>query len=294
MAHDVEVHGLQRPGCRIHYLHRPSETGQWVVFLHGAGADAQSFAPQLKVVPEGVGILAWDARGHGRSQLEPGRPFRYEDMVEDLYALLDTYGVEVADFIGQSMGGNLAQTVTRRTPERVGKLVLIDCTDNYRRLWPSEKIGLALSKLTLRVWPWWGIVAATAAACGINPKTQVYTAKTMVSLGKPHFLEVINYWSDAHVDDSHPLGRPTLLVLGTLDMTGNIAYAMTTWPLKDPMAKLVIVPWAAHMSNRDQPWLVNRSIRKFLGWGATAEPADPSQPAQPEAPARSDQPRQAG
>lgn len=266
MARDVEALGLQQPGCRIHYLFRPSVSGRWAVFLHGAGADAQSFAPQLRVVPDDVGILAWDARGHGRSQLEARTSFRYEDMVDDLYALLAAHGVGMADFVGQSMGGNLAQTVTRRTPERVGKLVLIDCTDNYRRLWPAEKLGLAMSKLTLRVWPWWGIVAATAAACGVMPTTQVYTARTMHTLGKPHFLEVMNYWSDAHVDDSHPLGRPTLLILGTLDLTGNIAYAMTTWPFKDPMAKLVIVPWAAHMANRDQPWLVNRSLRKFLGW----------------------------
>lgn len=275
MPHDVEIRGLARPACRIHYLYRPSASGRWAVFLHGAGADAQSFAPQLKVVPQDIGILAWDARGHGRSQLEPGSPFRYEDMVDDLYALLAEHGVEKADFIGQSMGGNLAQTVTRRTPERVDKLILIDCTDNYRRLWPAEKIGLALSKLTLRVWPWWGIVASTAAACGINPKTQVYTAKTMANLGKPHFLEVMDYWSDAHVDDSHRLGRPTLLVLGALDMTGNIAYAMSIWPLKDRKAKLVLIPWAAHMSNRDQPWLVNRSIRKFLNWGAPAAPERP-------------------
>lgn len=266
MAREVETRGLERPGCRIHYHFRPSESGRWAVFLHGAGADAQSFAPQLKAVPDDVGYVAWDARGHGRSQLAEGVPFRYEDMVEDLYALLDLHEIGTADFLGQSMGGNLAQTVTRDAPQRVGKLVLIDCTDNYRRLWPAEKIGLAVSKVTLRVWPWWGIVAATAMACGVMPKTQVYTARTMHNLGKPHFLEVMNYWSDAHRDDSHPLGRPTLLILGTLDVTGNIAYAMSTWPLKDPMAKLVIVPWAGHMSNRDQPWLVNRSIRKFLAW----------------------------
>ena len=274
MAQDVETRAMQRPACRIHYLYRGSASGRWAVFLHGAGADSQSFAPQLRAVPADVGILAWDARGHGRSQLAAGTPFRYEDMVDDLYALLDEHHIPEADFLGQSMGGNLAQTVTRRSPERVSRLVLIDCTDNYRRLWPHEKLGLALSKATLKVWPWWWTVAVTAAACGINPKTQVYTAKTMHNLGKRHFLEVMNYWSDAHVDDNHRLGRPTLLVLGTLDMTGNIAYAMTTWPLKDPMAKLVVVPWAAHMSNRDQPWLVNRSIRKFLQWGEDRADAD--------------------
>lgn len=268
MSHDINVRALHRPGCRIHYLFRPSDSGRWAVFLHGAGADSQSFAPQIEQVPQDIGILAWDARGHGRSQLERGTPFRYEDMVADVYALLDVNDVTDADFIGQSMGGNLAQTITRRTPERVDRLVLIDCADNYRKLWPQEKLGLTMAKLTLRVWPWWGIVGSTALACGIMPKTQIYTAKTMFNLGKPHFLEVMDYWSDAHVDDRHPLGRPTLCILGALDVTGNIAYAMTTWPLKDPMAKLALVPWAAHMSNRDQPWLVNRYIRKFLGWNA--------------------------
>ena len=273
MPHDVETRRLQRPGCSVRYLYRPSRDGRWVVFLHGAGADAESFTPQLVAVPAGVGILAWDARGHGLSQLAPETPFRYWDMVDDLYALLDEHGVATADFVGQSMGGNLAQTITRRSANRVRKLVLIDCTDNFRQLWPAEQIGLALSRATLRVWPWWGIVAATALSCGVTPWTQAYTVQAMHHLGKQHFLEVMDYWSDAHMDDSHPLGRPTLLVLGAFDMTGNIAYAMSIWPLKDPMAKLFVVPFAAHMSNRDQPWLVNQALKTFLDWGAKPSPA---------------------
>lgn len=273
MAQDVDRRTLTRPGCQVHYQYRQSRSGRWAVFLHGAGADAHSFSPQLDAVPADIGVLAWDARGHGRSRLTEGVPFRYADMVDDLYALLDEHSVRRADFIGQSMGGNLAQTVARRSPERVDHLVLIDCTDNYRRLWPSEKAGLALAKAALRLSPWWSIVTATATACGIMPKTQAYVAATMHDLGKRHFLEVMDYWNDAHIDDNFRLGRPTLLILGALDMTGNIAYAMTVWPLKDPLAKLVVVPWAAHMANRDQPWLVNRSIRKFLEWGDAAPAA---------------------
>ncbi len=66
-----------------------------------------------------------DLLGHGRSDraTEPGR-YALEALVADLCDLLDTAGVEAADWLGYSMGGRLALGAAVLAPDRVRRLVL--------------------------------------------------------------------------------------------------------------------------------------------------------------------------
>lgn len=126
---ELSCSSLSRPGCEVYYGHRPSESGRWAVFFHGAGMDNHMFDSQYAALPPDMGIASWDARGHGRSQLK-GR-FRYTDMLADARALIDELGAQDLTIIGQSMGGNLAQSLADDAPPALKRLVLIDCTDPW-------------------------------------------------------------------------------------------------------------------------------------------------------------------
>lgn len=65
-----------------------------------------------------------DMRGHGGSPTTP--PWRTEDHVADLLAVLDAHDVEQADVLGHSFGGHVALHLLALAPERVGRLVLFD------------------------------------------------------------------------------------------------------------------------------------------------------------------------
>src|SRR5690625_1850501 len=101
--------------------------------------DGHMFDAQLPAVPEDIGICVWDARGHGRSSLDG--PFRYEDMVEDLHALIAGLGARAVTLVGQSLGGHLTQSYTDRHPHEVAGIVLINCSDNHGPLTALERLG---------------------------------------------------------------------------------------------------------------------------------------------------------
>lgn len=71
-------------------------------------------------------VIAYDARGHGRSSpaLERGA-YGYDELGGDLEAILDGFGIEKAVLAGASMGAHTALWLALRAPERVAGLVVI-------------------------------------------------------------------------------------------------------------------------------------------------------------------------
>jgi pimeloyl-ACP methyl ester carboxylesterase len=71
-------------------------------------------------------VIAYDARGHGRSEPAPEpSAYTYELLAADLEAMLDAAGLERATLAGASMGAQTALHFALAQPERVAGLVLI-------------------------------------------------------------------------------------------------------------------------------------------------------------------------
>lgn len=254
---------FQRPGSTLHYRFRPSHSGRVIVFLHGAGMDGRMFDAQLAALPDGDGVVCWDARGHGRSTLEGA--FRFDDMVADLDALVTSIDAHRVILVGQSMGGNLAQTYVNRHPERVAGLVLIDCTANHAPLSRLDLLGLRSTRAVLTFYPWQLAVKQSARACGRDPRTAAYAADCLRRIGKRRFIEVMDFWREAlRPDATYRMPVPTLALLGDKDRSGNIAKALPLLAASDPSVQLVTIPDAAHNSNMDQPATTNRALLSFL------------------------------
>jgi pimeloyl-ACP methyl ester carboxylesterase len=71
-------------------------------------------------------VIAYDARGHGRSSPAPdSAAYDYGSLREDLVAVLDELAVERAVLAGASMGAHTALWLALNQPERVAGLVVI-------------------------------------------------------------------------------------------------------------------------------------------------------------------------
>ena len=71
-------------------------------------------------------VIAYDARGHGRSSPAPApEAYTYADLGEDLLAVLDDRGIDRAVLAGASMGAHTLLWVALHAPERVAGLVVI-------------------------------------------------------------------------------------------------------------------------------------------------------------------------
>ncbi|HTP22678.1 MAG TPA: alpha/beta hydrolase [Solirubrobacteraceae bacterium] len=101
--------------------------GMPVVLLHGLTATRRYVVMGSKALARsGHRVIAYDARGHGRSSPAPSRSaYTYEDLGLDLEAVLDARGIDRAVLAGASMGAHTLLSFALRAPERVAGLVVI-------------------------------------------------------------------------------------------------------------------------------------------------------------------------
>jgi 3-oxoadipate enol-lactonase len=101
--------------------------GPAVVLLHGLTATRRYVVMGSRALERsGHRVVAYDARGHGRSTPAPDRAsYGYELLADDLEAVLDRLGLARAILAGASMGAHTAVRVALTRPERVAGLVLI-------------------------------------------------------------------------------------------------------------------------------------------------------------------------
>jgi len=109
-----------------------SGEGPAILLLHGLTATRRYVVMGSSALQRaGYRVLAYDARGHGRSTPAPGRDYGYEHLARDALAVLDAAGVRRAVLAGASMGAHTALRVALQQPDRVAALALI--TPAYER-----------------------------------------------------------------------------------------------------------------------------------------------------------------
>lgn len=120
--------------------------GQPLVLLHGAlSATSTSFGKLLPELAKERQVIAVEMQGHGHTA-DIDRPLRYEQLADDIAALLTQIGLEQADLFGWSLGAGVALQTAIRHPEAVRKLVLASVTYNRGGLYPELLAGIENAK----------------------------------------------------------------------------------------------------------------------------------------------------
>ena len=104
-----------------HVYYESAGTGDAVVLLHAAIADARMWDDQVRPFSQRYRVIRYDLRGFGQTTAPPIK-FTHHD---DLRALLDALAVERAAVIGCSNGGRVAMNFTLANPDRVTKLAMV-------------------------------------------------------------------------------------------------------------------------------------------------------------------------
>ncbi|MFN0044701.1 MAG: alpha/beta fold hydrolase [Alphaproteobacteria bacterium] len=98
--------------------------GAEVVFIHGVGANKESWDECVAALGPGFRSLRFDLRGHGQSAKSKG-PYSLEMFVEDIAGLLDHVGFKRPHMVGFSLGGLIAQAFGVLRGDRVDRLVIL-------------------------------------------------------------------------------------------------------------------------------------------------------------------------
>jgi pimeloyl-ACP methyl ester carboxylesterase len=128
-------------GLEMYYEIHGSGTGEPLVLLHGSYMTiTNNWTGWLGELSKTRKVIAVEMQGHGRTA-DIDRDFSYENLADDITAMLDYLKIEQADLLGYSMGGGVAMQVAIRHPEKVRKVVSVSAVFRHDG-WVQEALDL--------------------------------------------------------------------------------------------------------------------------------------------------------
>src|SRR5690349_1174201 len=117
---------VQAGNVRIHY--REAGQGDPLIMLHGTGPGADAwtnFRANVDALSPTRRLLMVDFPRFGGSEMADLPGPRLDVLSGVIRDFMDALGIEKADFVGNSMGGQVALKIAIDTPERAGRLILV-------------------------------------------------------------------------------------------------------------------------------------------------------------------------
>ncbi len=255
-------------GFKIHYVEEGH--GQSVVFAHGFLFDHTMYAAQFEELPEKYRCLAWDMRGHGRSDCPDG-PWSMQDLVVDLISFIEGTNAAPCHLVGMSLGGMIAVRVALQREDLVRSLTLINSTANaedpavaeayagYREQVEREDgVGEELARISVPIFFGQSYIDAQPEAIEI----QVDREKNAPTVGVAEGLRVL-VDRDSVFDRLPEIHVPALAIHGELDAAIPVARA-EEFVAGVAGAELVRIPNAGHTTPMETPDVVNEALSGFL------------------------------
>jgi pimeloyl-ACP methyl ester carboxylesterase len=246
---------LTRDGIGIYY--EDHGHGLPILVSHGFGASTGMWQGQVDALRNAYRLILWDMRGHGESDSPDDQAlYSHQHTVEDMRALLDHLRIDRAVIAGHSLGGFMSLAFHVHYPQRVQGLILQGCGPGYRN--PEARAAWnARAEQRARTLQDQGL-----AVLGGGSEVRVSMQRSAMGLARA--ARGILTQVDASAIDSLPhIAVPVLVIVGDRDTPFlNGSHYMAG---KIPHVTKVVVAQAGHGVNVDQPAVVNRILRHFLG-----------------------------
>jgi 3-oxoadipate enol-lactonase len=239
------------------------------VLLHSTVCDRRMWDPQVPaLVDAGYRAVRCDLPGYGDSPVPDG-PF---DEAQDVAELLDKLGLDRVAVVGSSGGGQVAQAMAARWPDRVAAMALL-CPAVADHEPGPELRAFGEREATLLE------VADVAGPTELNldtwlgPLTDAATREKVRAMQRHAFEVQLAAPPEAEV--VHPpydlatIAAPTLVVSGVHDLPDFRSIA-TDLAGRLPGTRLIELDWAGHLPSLERLDLVNEILVDFLH---TAMPA---------------------
>lgn len=249
-------------GTTVYWISKKEDT-LTLVLLPGLTADHRLFEKQVETFKDVYSILVWDCPCHGQSR--PYDEFTYANVTGELKRILDAEGIQKGIFIGQSLGGMIAQSFIDQYPHMALGFVSIDSApfgDYYSK---SDFFWLNQLEWMCALFPSRALKSSMAKACGVTEYAQNKMHDMLSVYGKKELCRLMYIGEAAFIPENHniDLSCPTILLMGEKDKVGKVAQYNRNWSRKTGFP-LCWIPNAAHNANEDNPEAVNRIIEEFV------------------------------
>jgi pimeloyl-ACP methyl ester carboxylesterase len=232
-----------------------------VILLHGAYMTIASMSWLLPALAQTRQVIAVELQGHGHTA-DVDRSIAYEQMADDVAALMEHLGMAQADIVGYSMGGNVALQLAIRHPDLVRKVVAASSQYRLDGMYPEVIAGIAeLTPEIMMGTPWYEEYANVAP----NPDNFPTLVEKLKRLDAEEFA-----WPE---EDIQAIAAPTLLIYGDADvfrpehmvelfrlLGGGVPGDLTGLP----KARLAVLPGTTHLTVMNRSEWVAAMITEFL------------------------------
>jgi non-heme chloroperoxidase len=265
--------------------------GPPIVFSHGVTNSIRTWFHQLEEFPRaGFRAIAYDHRGHGKSELGPSG-HSLENLALDLKTVIEELDLRGAVLVGHSMGGVAVQGFVTQFPEiaaeRVAGIVLLSTlaktplgshstrtkariekitnrVPDMSWLWSSPNLGFLLARIGFGSDPQPShveLVRQMLMEC--PPETRLNAPRALIGLDLTRELPAVK--------------MPTLVIVGTGDLLTPPGHARLIARLI-PDARLEIFEGGGHMLMLERAEALDRMIIDFaheVGAGDVEHPEHP-------------------
>lgn len=258
-------------GASIHYeiSGRSGGTGDLVVLLNGIAMSIGNWKPVTDaLVASGRRVLCHDFRGQMLSQKKAG-PYSLRGHAEDLAALMEELGIEKADIVGTSYGGEVALEFALAFPGKTASLAVIDSVSYADPMLVAAVEGWKACALADPLAFYRSIIAWNYSAdyIGSNRELLARRETAMASLPRTWFEDFAGL-CDAFLA-IHLQGRlgtitaPTLVVWAEKDILKGESYSRAL-AAEIPGARLAMVGGSGHAVAMERPEDLAALLKGFL------------------------------
>lgn len=239
-------------------------SGEPLVLLHCGFFDSSDWVKQVEIFSKKFKVITYDQRGQGKSAI----PTVPHSPVEDLRFLLDSLGIQKANLIGHSIGGQIAINFAAIFPDRVKRLILIGPSlDGYEwskeyQAWSADLFSEPNADTMARK------IMGSGMCVVISGMTEI--ADSLMEVVRHNTGKILT-WKSADVRWSTPPGiqllgqiqAPTLVLIGDRDIS-DIYEVGKILEKSIPNVHVENVPGADHMMNFERPDYLNQQVMDFL------------------------------
>ena len=234
-------------GLRLYYEIHGS--GRPLVLLHGGLLTIDfMFSPMLPTLAARRQVVAVELQGHGHTA-DTGRTMSFDQLADDVAALLAHLGIEEADVFGFSLGGLVGWSLLMRHPDVVRRFVVASADYRSREADPDEVPGPMPTDADFQ--------AMRDAYEAVAPDPSHFDA-----LGQKVGTMVHNAYVGWTADDLRAVETPTLVLVGDRDFI-RVSDAVEAAELL-PHGQLGVLPGMTHMDMTRNPEQVLAMVVPFL------------------------------
>ena len=122
----AKSHYVDHDAIRLHHLDWGNHGCHPIVLVHGGRLHAHVWNDYSRRVKDRYHVIAVDQRGHGDSGWGPEDSYHFEELYQDLRAVIAARGLKRYTLVGHSLGGMVSMLYAHRHHYELERLVLVD------------------------------------------------------------------------------------------------------------------------------------------------------------------------